>query len=304
MLLLSLHRLKVKPCRANCARTPTKPDLPLTFTSSHAILNLVMPPRTNTNRKPRTPKAPQPSNGGKPSRQRYLNLDERDAALDPSSSSPAGGIEPRKLTLSLGDAGDIEVALPGADNIRARTNPTELMRFCQQRIFAVLTDPDCAALPVKEKILRAGLTTNQWYSSITPELIAQAVQQNRTVNMPVRLVAVDDKLAEMAERGSLGHMELFYERVEGYRRKGEQPFESDARDLAGAWDAMGAEERASLVASAGLARRRQSEGAAAPADDGAAGGGGGGRAVPDPRGGVEDVGQERPDPAVQALSDI
>jgi hypothetical protein len=86
----------------------------------------------------------------------------------------------------------------------------------QRRVFEVLVNPDNDGKPEAEKAAIAGMAPRTWRKHRTRELTQEALAARRKVYAR-HLPAIDEALLRKAKEGSLPHIMLAYERIEGWR---------------------------------------------------------------------------------------
>jgi hypothetical protein len=86
----------------------------------------------------------------------------------------------------------------------------------QRRVFEVLVNPDNDGKPEAAKAALAGMAPRTWRKHRTQELTTEALAARRAAYVRY-LPAIDAALLKMALKGSLPHILVFYERVEGWR---------------------------------------------------------------------------------------
>jgi hypothetical protein len=86
----------------------------------------------------------------------------------------------------------------------------------RERVFRVLVNPNNDGKPEAEKAAMAGMAPRTWRKHRTRELTREALAARRAAYMH-HLPAIDAALLRKALEGSLPHILVFYERVEGWR---------------------------------------------------------------------------------------
>jgi hypothetical protein len=86
----------------------------------------------------------------------------------------------------------------------------------QRRVFEVLVNPDNDRKPEAEKAALAGMAPRTWRKHRSRELTQEALAARRAAYARY-LPAIDEALLRKAREGSLSHILLAYERIEGWR---------------------------------------------------------------------------------------
>jgi len=175
-----------------------------------------------------------------------------------------------------------------------------------QRVFAVLANPAFDDLNIGQKAEHADMKASTFSRYCSDEMI-YAVMKFRRRRLMAEIPAIDKALVKRAKMGSLGHIELAYERLEGYHRdQAAAGVDETTRKLAAqAWGMLDASTRETIsdaVARSWSNRHRSPD---AGGDDGGAPKGEPRPAVGDSElGPVPHLGQGRPESPVQATAEL
>ena len=137
----------------------------------------------------------------------------------------------------------------------------------QRRVFEVLVNPENDRKPEAEKATLAGMAPRTWRKHRTQELASEALAARRAAYVR-HLPAIDAALLRKALEGSLQHILIFYERVEGWRPGGSAPERNSAVSGPDLWQLITPEVRQALaeVVAQGL-RGRSLPAVASPRED-------------------------------------
>jgi len=126
----------------------------------------------------------------------------------------------------------------------------------ERKVFEVLVNPTHDDKSEAEKAALAGMAPRTWRKYRTPEAVRAALQARRAAYAR-HLPAIDAALIGKAKEGSLGHILLAYERIEGWRPGG-RGVEKGTEVVDGAlWHALSQDERAQIAEVISRAYRRR-----------------------------------------------
>jgi len=89
----------------------------------------------------------------------------------------------------------------------------------QLRIFKVLVNPQYDECTEDERAAAAGMAPRTWRKHRTPGIVREAIAARRAAYVR-DLIAIDKALMKKATEGSLPHILIAYERIEGWRPRG------------------------------------------------------------------------------------
>src|SRR5688572_29594031 len=107
------------------------------------------------------------------------------------------------------------VAVP-RDALRATGRFEPRAADAQRRVFEVLVNPDNDRKPEAQKAAMAGMAPRTWRKHRTRALSQEALAARRAAYAQY-LPAIDEALLRKAQEGSLPHILLAYERIEGWK---------------------------------------------------------------------------------------
>jgi hypothetical protein len=156
------------------------------------------------------------------------------------------------------------MSLPERAGLRAASGRTDRRAIAsQRRVFEVLVDPENDERTELEKAALAGMAPRTWRKHRTPEVVYEALCARRAAYVQ-HLPEIDAALLRKAKEGSLPHMLIAYERIEGWRPGLVLEADDDQIVRSELWEALGEDGRRMLAEFLGQCIRAHRSGSSDP----------------------------------------